>query len=170
MRKEIKMEAQPTRIIKREGPDAFGCDCAAIICSSYRSRFDVYKKYDNWLIMSFDDTEDENYHNAFRPEHAEMIKSFVDRLDESVRTLYILTDRAVSRGPAIEAALYLYRFGKNSDLSIWQSPCNYPNALVFKVLCKTLGIKFVGLKTLYRKRIKRSSFDSRLRGSYRITK
>lgn len=170
MRKEIKTEARPTRMIKRDGPDAFGPDCAAIICSSYASRFDVYKKYENWLVMSFDDTEDENYHNAFKPEHAEMIKNFVDRLDENVRELYILTDRAVSRGPAIEAALYLYRFGRNSDLPIWRSPGNYPNTLVFRTLCKTFGIRFAGLKTLYRKRIKRSSFDSRLRGSYRITK
>ena len=170
MRKDIRIEVQPTRIIKREGPDVFGPDCAAIICSSYASRFDVYKKYDNRLVMSFDDVEEENYHNAFKPGHAEMIKSFVNGLDESVHKLCILTDRAVSRGPAIKAALYLYQSGKNSDLSVWQSPDNYPNTLVFKTLCKTLGIRFAGLKTRYRKRIKKSPFDSRLRGSFRSPK
>lgn len=170
MRKDIRIEVQPTRIIKREGPDAFESDCAAIICSSYASRFDVYKKYDNWLVMSFDDVEDKNYYNAFKPEHAEMIKNYVDGLDESVHKLYLLTDRAVSRGQAIKAALYLYQLGKNSDLPVWQSPDNYPNTHVFKILCKTFGIRFAGLKTRYRKRIKKSSFDSKLRGPYRIQK
>ena len=154
MRKDIEILVYPTRIIKREAEAPFGDDSAAIVCTSYISRMEIYKNFKNWLVMGFDSIEDETYPNAFKPEHAEMIKSFVDNLDPRIKKLYVLTDRGISRGQAIKAALLLYQFGGNRDLYIWRNPEYNPNTLVFKVLCKCFGIKLADIKTHIRKRIK----------------
>ena len=98
MRKDIEILVYPTRIIKRETKDPFGDDCAAIVCTCYISRMEIYKNFRNRLVMGFDSIEDKTHINAFKPEHAEMIKSFVDNLDPRIKKLYILTDRGISRG------------------------------------------------------------------------
>ncbi len=154
MRKDIEILVYPTRIIKRETKDPFGDDCAAIVCTCYISRMEIYKNFRNRLVMGFDSIEDKTHINAFKPEHAEMIKTFVDNLDPRIKKLYILTDRGISRGQAIKAALVLYQFGKNSDLYIWRNPEYDPNTLVFKLLCRSFGIRFADIKTRIRKRIK----------------
>lgn len=165
MRKDIEILVYPTRIIKRETEAPFGEDCAAIICTSYVSRMEIYRNFENCLVMGFDSIEDETYPNSFKPEHSEMIKSFVDNLDPRVKKLYVITDRAVARGQAIKAALLLYQFGRNRDLCIWRNPEYNPNTLVFKVLCRCFGIRFVEIKTRIRKRIKIHALHKAVKGN-----
>lgn len=151
MIKSIEIKVLSIKEISKNEEKYLSSENAAIICSSYGERLKKADRFNNWLVTCFADIENKDFPAAIKSEHAELIKKYVDSLDENIKRLYICTDRGVSRGPAIKAALLSYQ--KKNDMSIWKNPFVKPNALVYFTLCHTFGIKFSKLRTSIRKRI-----------------
>lgn len=122
--KTLKYELKQEEIV---GNNAF------IICTSEENlTLDVEPK----IILNFDDiTSDKS--NSFSKKYAKIIKEFIQQL-ENVETLYVCCDYGVSRSAAIAAAIS--RFNKMNENDIWLNPKYCPNILVYKILCKELGL------------------------------
>ena len=108
----------------------------------------------NWLTMEFSG-ENKKF---FTENHAELIKKFIDTLPLQINEIHICTDRGESRATAIMAAVMRY-FGYN-DKKVWRDYHYHPDTVVYKTLCKTLGVFMPEITVRYKKRMNEKSFEN----------
>lgn len=139
MNKNIEIKVYPIKllIMQIEKGKIQLDNTATILTSSYDIDASKLSGVNLQLLLRFDDIT-ENSSNAFNSEYAENTKSFIDELPEQITTLYVCCDAGVSRSSAIAATINKY-LGRD-DLYIWEDPHYSPNPLVYKILCKELGI------------------------------
>lgn len=141
---KYKIEVKPNKVLKYElknneisGTNAF------IICTSDEDlEIDIEPK----IVLNFDDITTDKI-NSFTEYHAKRIKSFVDKI-KNIDTLYVCCDYGVSRSAAIAAAIRRYK--KQNENIIWCDPKYNPNILVYKILCRELGLKNTKLRLKYK--------------------
>ena len=151
MLKSIEIIVKSVKEISKDEQEYLSPENAVIICSSYGERFKKADRFNNWLVMDFADVENRDFPTAIKSEHAELVKKYVDSLDENIKRLYICCDRGLSRGPAMKAALLTYRH--ESDMIIWKNPYLNPNTLVYEILCQEFGVRFAHHRAIRRKKI-----------------
>lgn len=76
---------------------------------------------------------------AFSDSNAARFADFVRNLSPEICTLYCVCDAAMSRSPAVAAAISRY-FGIVTMESIWRNPHYKPNMWVFEKLSSALGV------------------------------
>lgn len=91
----------------------------------------------NVILLRFVDTEEAGNPGSFSEQQAMRIEAFLERTDAN-EDLFICCDSGESRSSAIAAAITLAAGG--SDMRIWESVEYHPNSLVFKIMCKKLGV------------------------------
>lgn len=106
-----------------------------ILCSSEMAFETSGSK--NVLFLHFFDTEEENGYMSFQNKDAESIASFLSRPDAN-SDLFVCCDSGESRSPAIAAAVLL-AVGK-TDRDVWENTNYHPNKLVFRKMCRALGV------------------------------
>ena len=106
-----------------------------ILCSSEKGTKETDNS--NVLYLHFFDVEEENPSMSFQDSEAEKIVLFLSRPTAN-EDLFVCCDSGESRSPAIAAAILLAT-GK-TDQYIWESTEYHPNRLVFKKMCRKLGI------------------------------
>lgn len=79
---------------------------------------------------------------AFSAGDAAAFAGFIRQIcdDSRIRTVYVCCDAAVSRSPAVWAAMARYRGRADWD-TVFQTPRYSPNMLVFRTLSEALGME-----------------------------
>ena len=90
------------------------------------------------LALLFPDTEDSRVPGAFNAGHAGAVARFLDGLPDSVTDLYICCAEGQSRSAGLAAALL--KGSRRSDRDVWRNPFYAPNQLVYREMCRELGI------------------------------
>ena len=92
----------------------------------------------NVLGLEFLDTEMPDHFMRFTDIHAGKIRAFLTRPDAN-EDLFVCCDSGESRSSAIAAAILLA--AGQDDYCIWESTDYHPNGLVFREMCRSLGIE-----------------------------
>lgn len=76
---------------------------------------------------------------SFSVHDAACIAEFLRSLAPSVNVLILCCDAAISRSPAVAAAIARY-LGQDDEKLVWKNPAYAPNMLVFRTLCQELRV------------------------------
>lgn len=130
---------------------------AIIDCAESRSEF-IEEVFDPRLALKirFADIEDPSHPTAITSAHARAIIRFIEDLPEEVTDVYVCCEKGGSRSPAVAAALL--RASGRSDVDVWRNPYYVPNKLVYRTLCKQLGLRASRLSVWLRGRINERAF------------
>lgn len=134
----IKIEICPVKrlyqILREQGAEGV----AAIISISGNAP-DKEQLYDIPYVYTIYRDIDYKGSGAFSNEDATRFADFVRNLGSEISTLYCVCDAAMSRSPAVAAAVSRY-FDIDSMDSIWRNPHYKPNMWVFEKLSTALGV------------------------------
>lgn len=112
---------------------------ALIAVSSYEIRKDKLTPLNKALFMNFADITNKTNPDAFSQATAERIAEYLKSIQNDIDTLFICCDSGESRSTAMAAAIM--RYNNTDEMQIWKNPEYHPNPLVYKLLCKALGIE-----------------------------
>jgi len=165
---ELKMHIMPIKQFYKIVEDSNATDeMCAILMSSY----DIDEEkvgIVTHLSMQFDDVST-NVKNSFNTKKAQQIKKFLEENVSNAKNkeLYVCCDYGESRSAAVAAAIC--RYYKQSDYAIWNNPKYHPNPLVYKILCKELGVKLLAFEVKYKIRRNKQSLSRAINLSKRQT-
>lgn len=91
----------------------------------------------NALLLEFLDVTEEGDPRGFNAALATEVAAFLHR-PEARAELFVCCDCAVSRSPALAAAILRHLGG--DELSIWRDPYHLPNPLVYRLQCEAFGL------------------------------
>ena len=136
------MQHYAIHILPVKALEDFDCELAKpesalISCVGTRVWVDV-RTVPHRLILEFADTTDMHRPGAFSRTQAEEIARFARGLPNSVTDVFVCCSEGESRSPAVAAALL--RASGRSDRGVLLNPYYHPNALVYRLLCRALGI------------------------------
>ena len=109
---------------------------AVICCTEKAMREPALSRLPNCRLQFFD-TEEPRDPAAFTREDAEAIRRFLERLPDTITTLYCCCDWGQSRSAGLAAAC-MTAIGQDGE-AVFRNPAYTPNLLVYAYMCQALG-------------------------------
>lgn len=128
----------PLKRLYQYAEDGDMTDVAVLAVSSYGINKDKLKVFTSTLCLEFADVTDNTNPSAFSDDIAKKIAIYINALPKELDTLFVCCDSGESRSTAMTAAIL--RYNGLDDMKIWKNPHYHPNPLVYKLLCKALGV------------------------------